>query len=121
MGATAFQRRRRELAAQADQEQEQGNINVQNSVDIDTGEVIGFCSIVPESGEEHAFGDVFYTFVEGDLERLVFKKVDPQPTFLDSEQEEREIRAKAKELGIKSYHLKKIETLKEEIAELTKE
>jgi hypothetical protein len=38
-----------------------------------------------------------------------------------NEAEDAKIRAKAKELGIKSYHLKKIETLKEEIAELTKE
>jgi len=48
-----------------------------NSYDIDSGEVIGYCSVAPENeGEEHMFGGVLYSFDHAEGDELFFKKVE---------------------------------------------
>lgn len=49
---------------------------VDNSYDSETGELIGYCSIVPASvGEEHSFGDIPYVFDREEEGMLYFVKL----------------------------------------------
>jgi hypothetical protein len=48
-----------------------------NSYDEVTGELIGYCSIVPAVvGEEHMFGDVLYVFDREEEGKLYFSKLE---------------------------------------------
>src|SRR5687768_14063409 len=47
-----------------------------NSYDTETGELIGYCSIVPANvGEEHLFGDIQYVFDREEEGMLYFTKL----------------------------------------------
>lgn len=53
-------------------------MKMNNSYLVGTGECLGYCSVVPEVGEEHGFGDhdVKFAYTVGEL--LFFKPSKPQ-------------------------------------------
>jgi hypothetical protein len=73
-----------------------------NSYDAETGELIGYCSIVPEAaGEEHVFGDTLYIFNREEEGKLYFSRAK-----LDIISLEAFIEMKAEEQKTHLEHLK---------------
>lgn len=73
---------------EAEEENSETTINMfeptGNSYDAETGELIGFCSVVPASvGEEHIFGDVLYVFDREDDGKLYFTRHENEPITIE--------------------------------------
>ncbi|TFE30831.1 hypothetical protein [Cohnella luojiensis] len=72
-------------ASYVDSPPEEKKESADNSYDSISGELIGYCSIVPENvGEEHIFGDVLYAFDREEEGKLYFSKPKPEPISLES-------------------------------------